>query len=198
MERVRVVGIGGSFAEHSNSLAAVRAALEGARATGAEVELLDVRELALPMYDSRIETPAAARRLVDSCAQANAFVWSSPLYQGTVSGALKNALDWLELLAKRDPPYLTGKVVGLTSTAAGGHALQAINTMEFVARALRAWTVPFVVPINRAHQVFEKDGSVKDAKIGEQLAFLGREVVVAAQLLARVPVPPPSAGAMSR
>jgi hypothetical protein len=49
---------------------------------------------------------------------------------------LKNALDWLKLLGDRDPPYLTDKVVGLISTAGGVQALQAVNAMEFVVRAL--------------------------------------------------------------
>ena len=59
------------------------------------------------------------------------------MYNGTISGSLKNALDWLILLRDRHPPYLTDKVVGLISTAGGVHGLQAVNTMEFVVRALR-------------------------------------------------------------
>jgi FMN reductase len=50
------------------------------------------------------------------------LVWSSPLNHGTVSGAFKNALDWLQLLGDHEPPYLTDKVIGLVSTAGGTHA----------------------------------------------------------------------------
>ena len=60
------------------------------------------------------------------------MIWASLLYHGTVSGAFKNALDWLDLLNDREPPFLTDKVVGLISTAGGVQGLQAINTMEFV------------------------------------------------------------------
>jgi FMN reductase len=65
------------------------------------------------------------------------MIWSSPLYHGTVSGAFKNALDWLDLLSDRDPPFLTDKVIGLISAAGGVQALQAVNTMEFVVGAPR-------------------------------------------------------------
>jgi FMN reductase len=56
-------------------------------------------------------------------------------YNGTISGSLKNALHWLILLGDRHPPYLTGKLVGLISTAGGVQGVQAVNTMEFVVRA---------------------------------------------------------------
>jgi FMN reductase len=188
MSRVRIVGIGGSFSPNSSTLAALRASLDHVRAVGAhvETEMMDIRELALPMYDPSMEPPAAARRLVEACASAHGFVWCSPLYQGTVSGAFKNALDWLELMSKSDPPYLQGKVVGLIGTGAGAHSLQAINTMEFIARALRAWALPFVVPVNRAYAVFDKEGKVIDAKVDEQFQFLAKDLVKSAALLGGV------------
>ena len=83
------------------------------------------------------ELGRAAAELIESCYAADGLIWSSPLYQGTISGALKNALDWLHLLGRRDPPYLHDKVIGLISTAGGTQGLQAINTMEFAVRALR-------------------------------------------------------------
>jgi NADPH-dependent FMN reductase len=100
-----------------------------------------------------------------------------------VSGSFKNALDWLQLLSDRNPPYLTDKVVGLISTAGGTHGLQAVNTMEFVVRALRGWAVPLVLPIPQAWQVF-KDGRVLDKRVEEQLRALGRELARAAQVFA--------------
>lgn len=50
-DRLKVVGLGGSLAQHSTSLAALRIALEGAAEAGATIELLDIKELSLPMYD---------------------------------------------------------------------------------------------------------------------------------------------------
>jgi FMN reductase len=94
MSRVRIVGLGGSLAQHSASLSALRGALEGARDCGAEVQLFDLRELNLPMFVPGVESvPVAARELCDAVHGAQGMLWSNPLYHGTVSGAFKNALD---------------------------------------------------------------------------------------------------------
>ena len=175
---MRIVGLGGSLAAVSRSRAALEIALEGAEAAGAETELLDLRELALPMYapDADELTPEATR-LIEALHSADGSIWSSPLYQGSISGALKNALDWLHLLGTRDPPYLKDQVVGLISTAGGIQGLQAINAMEFSVRALRAWAVPYVVPVASAGRVFDSEGRIQDEAIGQQLKMLGGEVV---------------------
>ncbi len=194
MSRITIVGLGGSLAQQSASLSALSVALEGAREYGAEVQLFDLRELNLPMFTpDAAAVPAAARKLCDAVAAAQGMLWSSPLYHGTVSGSFKNALDWLQLLSDRNPPYLTDKVVGLISTAGGTHGLQAVNTMEFVVRALRGWAVPLVLPIPQAWQVF-KDGQVLDRRVAEQLRALGRELARAAQLFAASTITTDEAG----
>ena len=97
------------------------------------------------------------------------------MYHGTISGAFKNALDWLDLLSRRDPPYLTDKVVGLISAAGGVQGLQAVNTMEYVVRSLRAYAVPLVVPI-AARDGFDEKGNVVDERVRNQLRHLGEEI----------------------
>ena len=174
-----IVGLGGSLSEISRSRAALRVALDGAADAGAETTLLDLRELDLPMYnpDDENEPPESAARLIESCYAADGMLWSSPMYQGTISGAFKNALDWLHALGRRDPPYLHDTVVGLISAAGGTQGLQAINTMEFATRALRAWAVPYVVPVAAAARVFDPSGQVRDEAAEAQLRMLESEVV---------------------
>jgi len=185
IEHIKVMGLGGSLAPASRSLAALKIALEAAAEAGAEIELFDIRALNLPMFTPGMgEAPAAARQLAEAACEAAGLLWSSPLYHGTISGAFKNALDWLHILADRDPPYLTDKVIGLISTAGGVQGLQAVNTMEFVVRALRGWVVPLVQPIPRAWESFAEDGSVRNPVVADQLRALGREVVRAARQLA--------------
>ncbi|WP_447987132.1 NADPH-dependent FMN reductase [Nitrospira sp. Nam74] len=182
---IKVIGLGGSLAQHSASLAALAIALKGAEEAGAQVELFDVRKLNLPMYDpDDSEVPEAARHLADAVASARGLLLSSPLYHGSVSGAFKNALDWLQLLSDRDPPFLTHKVVGLISVAGGVYGLQAVNTMEFVVRALRGWSVPLVIPIPHAWEVFDEEGKARDGGIERQLRALGAEVWRAARQFA--------------
>lgn len=187
-KRVKVVGLGGSTGEGSTSLAALTVALNAAREAGAEVELFAIGELDLPLYAPGKPPTADVLQLIEAVAAADALVWSSPLYHGTISGAFKNALDWLQLLSDRTPAYLTDKAVGLIATAGGVQGLQAINTMEFVVRALRGWTVPLVVPVARAWNVFDEDGKPTDPQVSDQLEALGREVVRAGERLT-TPVP---------
>jgi FMN reductase len=181
-KEIKVVGLGGSLAAHSNSLAALRVALEGAGQAGAQTELLDIRELNLPMYAPEMSNvQESVERLCATVHEADGLLWSSPLYHGTISGSFKNALDWLQLLSDREPAYLTDKVVGLISTAGGTQGLQAVNTMEFIVRALRGWAVPLVIPIPQAWRIFDDEGHLQDAKVTEQLHALGREVTRAAR-----------------
>ena len=65
----------------------MQAALEGAERAGAEAELLDIRRLDLPMYNPDDDEPTeAAARLIEASYAADGLLWSSPMYQGTISG----------------------------------------------------------------------------------------------------------------
>ncbi len=151
--------------------------MEGAAEAKATTELLDIKQLALPMYDPAGKNPPdAVIRMCDAIYHADGLICSSPMYNGTISGSFKNALDWLILLGDRHPPPLTDKVIGLISTAGGVHGLQAVNTMEFVVRALRGWAVPLVMPIAQAWKAFDEKGAPQQSELNEQLRALGREV----------------------
>ena len=110
--------------------------------------------------------------MVEALESADGLLWSSPLYQGSVAGSFKNALDWLHLPS--GSVFLTDKPIGLISVSGGTQGLQAINAIEFSVRALRAWAVPYVVPVPRA--AFEED-RVVDPSVERQLKMLGSEVV---------------------
>jgi FMN reductase len=181
MRPVRAVGLGGSLREESTSRTALQVALEGAAASGAGVELIWVRDLDLPLYTAEHAPPPDAHRLAETVYNADALIWSSPTYHGSVSGSFKNALDWLILLAENDPPYLSNKPIGLVTTAGGVQGLQAVNTMDFIARALRGWSVPLVLPVAQSWQSFDPDGHLKDEAVAAQLRRLGAEVVRAAR-----------------
>ena len=185
---LRIVGLGGSLARASRSRAALAEALKGAADAGAETQLLDLRKLALPLYNPDEPDPTeSASTLIEACYSCDGLVWSSPMYQGTISGSLKNALDWLHALGEREPPYLNDKVIGLISAAGGTQGLQAVNTMEFSVRALRGWAVPYVVPVAAAWRVFDEQGRILDESVEAQLRRLGAEVVRVAERFASDP-----------
>jgi FMN reductase len=179
-----VVGLGGSLASPSRSFFALQVALEGARETGAQTDLLDLRDLDLPMFRPKLDAPEVVETMADKMHSAGGLIWSSPTYNGSMSGSMKNALDWLHVLARRDPPYLTDKVIGLISTAGGVQGLQTVNTMEFIVRALRGFAIPLVVPISRAHASIDEEGAVNDEGVESQLHSLGEEVGRVAGLFA--------------
>ncbi len=178
---VRVVGLGGSLRAASTSRTALQTALEGAAGKGADTQLIWVRDLDLPLYTAECAIPQAAHHFADTVYHCDAMIWSSPTYHGSVSGSFKNALDWLILLAERNPPYLSNRPIGLISTAGGIQGLQAINSMDFIARALRGWSVPLVQAVPQSWQSFDPDGHLADEAIAAQLRALGAEVVRAAR-----------------
>lgn len=171
----RIVGLGGSFARESRSLAALRVAAAAAEEEGAGVRIFEIGQLDLPFYAPGREPPENALAFADAVHDASGLLLSSPMYHGTISGSFKNALDWLELLGRREPPYLTDKVVGLISAASGVQGLQAVNTLEFVVRALRGLAIPLVIPIS-ASQSFDAEGQIVDDRVLGQLRALGHEV----------------------
>jgi NAD(P)H-dependent FMN reductase len=109
------------------------------------------------------------------------------MYNGSVSGSFKNAIDWLHMLGSREPPYLYDEVIGLISAAGGTQGLQVVNTMEFSVRSLRAWAVPYVVPVPQAAQAFAESGVVESDLVEQQLGVLGEEVVRVAERFAQDP-----------
>ncbi len=173
----KIIALGGSLDGGLSTRHALHGVLAAAQAAGATVELFDIAALDLPIYVHRKAPPANVERLLAAVRSADGLVWGSPLYHGSVSGAFKNAIDWLELLSRDDPPYLTDKVVALVATAGGVQGMQAINAMEQIVRALRGITLPLVTPIERAHQAFAEDGSAKDPHLAEQLTRQGTELV---------------------
>jgi NADPH-dependent FMN reductase len=92
-------GLGGSLRAGSTSRTALQVGLEGAAAAWADVQLIWVGDLGLPLYTPEHAPPAGAHEFADTVYRSDAMIWSSPTYHGPVSGSFKNALDWLILLA---------------------------------------------------------------------------------------------------
>src|ERR687896_1982657 len=137
--KLHVVGIGSTLRKGSTSLLALEEALRAAEEAGATTELLDLRELDLPLYEpgKPIEGYGEnVKKLVEAMRGADALLWSTAAYHGTLTGVTKNALDFVQFLARDERPYLQDRVVGLISTAGGGTAaVNAIGAMVNVVHA---------------------------------------------------------------
>ena len=178
---LRVVGVGGTLREGSASLGALRRALAAAGEAGAETEMLDLRELDLPMYEPGLsldEYGPGAQRLVEALREADAVLLSTAAYHGTLAGVTKNALDFAQFLSGGDHPYFDGKVIGLISTAGGEQAgANATGAMVHVVHALRGVVAPLMVSIPKAWQRADGSGEITDEVYGQRLDSLGELVV---------------------
>ena len=112
---LKVVGLGGSLAARSRSRSALEVALAGASSAGAEVQLLDLRELALRMFNPDDREPTnAATELIDRCQEADGMLWSSPLYQGTIAGAFMKVAEALTCSASLTCTVMRSEVTART------------------------------------------------------------------------------------
>ena len=165
----------------STGLRALEKALVAAAEAGATTELLDLRELDLPMYEPGKpleEYGESVERLVEAMRGADAMLWSTAAYHGTLAGVTKNALDFAQFMARDEKPFLQDKVIGLVATAGGGMAaVNAINAMVNVVHALRGVVAPLSVPVTQSWKVFDEEGNLRDDGVANRLRSLGRLVV---------------------
>jgi FMN reductase len=175
---VSVVGIGGSLRVESQSERALRIALAGAADLGAKTTVLSGADLVLPFYDpAQPDRPDVARKLVDELRDADGVILVSPGYHGTVSGLVKNALDYVEDLRADARPYLDGRAVGCVSTAAGWQAsVTTLGALRSVVHALRGWPTPLGVSVNSAEVTFDDAGGCSDPQVGAALRTVGAQV----------------------
>jgi FMN reductase len=170
---------------NSSSERVLRHVLDECKAAGAETILFDGNALDLPMYGYGTPRTEKAQALIDALRRAEGVVIASPGYHGTVSGLIKNALDYIEDMAKDDRPYFEGRSVGLISVAAGWQATgTTLATLRSIVHALRGWPTPMAVTVNSVLPVFAEDGTVSDATLKTQLGVLARQVVDFARMKA--------------
>jgi FMN reductase len=175
---VRVVGIGGSIRADSQSELALRIVLGGAEAAGAHTMAITGADLVLPFYDPAIDAvPDRAHRLVEAVREADGVVLVSPGYHGTVSGLVKNALDFIELLRDEPRPYLDGRAVGCVALAQGWQAaVTTLTALRSIVHALRGWPTPLGAALNTSEVSFDADGRT-DAQVEKTLRTIGEQVV---------------------
>ena len=172
MSDVHVLAVCGSLREHSYTRITLEHALEAAAETGAETDLLDLREYDLPLFDADVDREDAgdAAELARTIRRADAVVLGSPMYHGSYSSPLKTAVDYCGFEEFED------KTVGLVGVAGGSFPVTTLEHLRSVCRALNAWVLPHQVAVANAHSAIEDDEFVDDS-LENRVSTLGRRAV---------------------
>jgi FMN reductase len=181
-----VVGIGGTLRPNSSSERALRAALAVARRCGADTKLFTGADCNFSPYDpSDPKRSDKARELVEALRIADGVILASPSYHGSISGLLKNALDYTEDLRTDVRPYLTGRAVGIIVCAEGIQALgSTLATLRSITHALRGWPTPFAATINSSAVPASPEAVGHGEQVDQQIALVAEQVVEFASMRA--------------
>jgi FMN reductase len=194
-----IVGIGGTPRQGSTTEQALRIALHAAELMGGRTVMFGGEYLGhLPLYMTD-GSEEAGIELVTAIRDADGLILASPGYHGTISGAVKNAIDYIEELAHDERVYLDGLPVGLIVTAYGWQATgSTLVTMRSVVHALRGWPTPLGAAIKTTAGVFQ-DGVCTDENVARDLALVGRQVAdfATSRLRMTSSQPPAASGAPS-
>lgn len=97
-KKPKILAFAGSLRENAYSKRVVKTAMEGARAAGAEVTYIDLRDFPMPIYNSdeheKSGFDANALRFQRALSEHDGLLIASPEYNGSLPGGLKNAIDW--------------------------------------------------------------------------------------------------------
>jgi FMN reductase len=175
----RIVGIGGTLRAGSSSEKALRYALSWAEKHGAATEIFTCDAIDLPTYVP--ESPAVSpkvSRLIEAVRGAHGAIISSPGYHGSLSGLVKNALDYAEGLRNDASPYLEGRAVGLIACAQGWQAAgTTLGALRNIVHALRGWPTPMGVAFNTSTNAFGEGRDPLDTALARQLEILAGQVL---------------------
>jgi len=174
---LRVLGVSGSLREQSRSALGLRLLLDFAEQYGAETRMLDLRTVELPLYrpDRRGDSPAEARLSADM-QWAEAVVLASPDYHGSMSGTIKNFLDY-------HFSECAGKVFGYICSS-HEKGLTAMDQMRTAVRQCYGWSMPYGVSFD-SRADFDAHGILRNGAVEGRLKMMARDLVTYGVLIHR-------------
>jgi chromate reductase, NAD(P)H dehydrogenase (quinone) len=165
---MRILAVSGSLRESSYNTSLLRAAIEAAP-EGVELELWEGLS-ELPLYDEDLENdaPESVRRLREDWAAADAILFSTPEYNGSVPGGLKNAVDWAS--RPKLAAVLRNKPVAVVGASTGQFgAFWAQQDLKRILGIAGARVIGTEIPVARAHERIDSEGRLLDGEVFEQL-----------------------------
>ena len=168
---MRILAVSGSLRADSYNTNLLRAAIEAAP-EGVELELWEgIGDL--PIYDQDLEhdPPESVRRLREDWAAADAIVFATPEYNGSIPGGLKNAIDWAS--RPKLEAALTNQNVAVIGASTGQFgAMWAQADLRKVLGVAGARVIGDELPVTRAHEKFDHQGRLLDGELHERLRLL--------------------------
>ena len=139
-----------------------------------QLSYIDIQTLDIPLYDGDIESssgmPKGAALLANEIASSNAIIVSSPEYNGSISGVMKNNLDWISRIK---PNPLAGKPVLILSASPGAMGgIRGLWHTRVPFEVLGSHVYPEMFGLAKAHQAFDSDGKLVEAANNERLTTL--------------------------
>jgi chromate reductase, NAD(P)H dehydrogenase (quinone) len=180
MAPLKILAFAGSTRADSFNRILVRLAAEAARARGAEVTLIELKDFSMPIYNGDLEEteglPEAAKRLKKLMGEHSAFLIATPEYNGSMTPLLVNALAWVsrsEGANEKSAAIFKGKKIGLLAASPGGHGAQnSLNSLRTLMERVGATVMPEHVSIPRASDAFDTTGKLLDPALFQTLETL--------------------------
>lgn len=185
IETPRILAFAGSLRTGSFNKQLIKIAVEGAREAGAEVTLIDLLDYPLPILNQDDEDahglPENAKKLKELFISHHGFLISSPEYNSSITGVLKNVIDWVSRAETPDETPLvayTGKTCGLVSASPGAlGGLRALVHVRAILGNIGVYVVPPQVAIPKADGAFDANGALLDEKKRSAVYSLARTLV---------------------
>ena len=188
----RILALAGSLRSGSYNRLVLAVAADGARAAGADVTRIDLRDYPVPPYDGDLEArdgiPAPALRLKELFRASDGLLLASPEYNSGISGTLKNVLDWVSRTAPGEKPLecYRGKVAALCSASTGAlGGIRGLAIVRLILSNIGVVVLPDQVAVPRAADAFDDEGNVLDPGRRKALMELGASLAHAARALRR-------------
>jgi NAD(P)H-dependent FMN reductase len=184
----KILAFAGATRTQSWNKKLVRIAAESARGAGAEVTLIDLRDLPMPLYDGDLEAaeglPANARVLKQMVIDHDGLLLSCPEYNSSISAVLKNAIDWVSRPRPDEPVAFRGRVAALLAASPGNlGGIRGLFTVRQVLTTLGVLVLPTQFGLARAADAFDAEGRLKDPAHQKAVDGLAQELV---RLLSRL------------
>ncbi len=180
----KLLAFAGSTRDGSYNKKLIKVAADAAKAAGAEVTLIDLRDFDLPFYDGDLEAeiklPENGRRLKDLFIAHHGFIISSPEYNSSISGVLKNTIDWASRPEPSRPPLecFTDKTAALIAASPGAlGGLRGLLALRTILNNIGTHVIPKQFALSKANEAFDESGKLKDPKQQATIEAVARTLV---------------------